>query len=81
MSLPTSTPAPMLTRPAFHHRGFELDIQGSAAGFAFAITHAGLTLHASAPSYRTATSADRAARQFVDDALGAFSYSTQALAA
>lgn len=71
----------MLTRLAFHHRGFALDIQRSNAGFAFAISHDGLTLHASEHDYRTATSADRAARQFIDDALDVFTHSTQSVAA
>ena len=71
----------MMTRLAFRHRGFALDIQNSVAGFVFAISHDGLELHASTTSYRTATSADRAARQFIDDALDVFSHSTQALAA
>ncbi|MEM1117235.1 MAG: hypothetical protein AAF594_06490 [Bacteroidota bacterium] len=60
------------TLPAFHHRGFELDIQSRGAGFAFAVSHDGLALHASAPTHRTSLSAERAARQFVDDALAPF---------
>ena len=80
--LHTPTPASMLASlPAFHHRGFELDVQGGDAGFGFAITHEGLALHASSATHPTALSAERAARQFVDDALAPFSQATQSLAA
>lgn len=71
--LHASTPAPMhASLPAFRHRGFELDIRTGGAGFTFAVSHEGLALHASEATHRSATSAERAARQFVDDALAAF---------
>lgn len=73
--------AAMMRPLAVHHRGFSLAVQTSTDGFAFAVSHEGLTLHASTPAYQTATSADRAGRRFIDDALGAFSYATQTLAA
>ncbi|HEX8386112.1 MAG TPA: hypothetical protein VF576_08010 [Rubricoccaceae bacterium] len=73
----------MPTRQTFYHRGFSLEIRRSpsGSGFSFAIAQDGLPLHTSRPDFGTAGSADRAARQFVDDALGASDYATQALAA
>ena len=74
---------PVPTRQPFHHRGFSLEIRcsPSGGGFAFAIAQDWYPLHTSRADYATAISADRAARRFVDDALGAFDYATQALAA
>jgi hypothetical protein len=76
------------TRQAFHHRGFSLEIRRSpaglgrpGAGFSFAIAQDGFPLHTSRADYGTAGSADRAGRQFIDDALGAFEHATQALEA
>ena len=81
-------PQPMLrTRSplASAHRGFAYALhragRGADARFSFTIAHRGLLLHASEPTFRTAASADRAARRFVDDALGAFDYAQHALAA
>lgn len=54
------------------HRGFELRLRSADESFGFEIGHHALTLHASAPSFRTPFAAERAARRFVDDALGAF---------
>ena len=71
-------PAPMPIRPMLRHRGFELAVldggRGGASQFGFAISHRGLQLHASTPEFRSAVSADRAARRFVDDALGVFAF-------
>lgn len=60
--------------PPLRHRGFELVVRQDAAARAlsFLVMHRGLALHASRADYRTPVSAERAARQFVDDALGAF---------
>ena len=73
----------MLARPLLRHRGFELSIRRvpGAEKFAFAITHLGLALHSSRAEFRTALSADRAARRFVDDALCVFDASPAAFAA
>ena len=72
------------SRLQLHHRGFALRIeqaQNGADGYAFAIAHRGLTLHTSGADFRTPQSAERAARVFVDDALGGFEHATQALQA
>ena len=75
-------PALMPARPALRHRGFELAVRpATGSGFAFAVLHRGLQLHASTPAFRSAVSADRAARRFVDDALGVFAYGEAAAAA
>ena len=87
-------PAPSVpTRQVFCHRGFSLAIRrsdasaggtqagGRPAGYAFTIAQNGYTLHTSRADFATAGSADRAARCFVDDALGAFDVATQALEA
>lgn len=67
--------------PRYSHRGFALDLRHDEAGFAFTISHLGLALHASEPTHRTSHSAERAARQFVDDALTPFAQHTEAYAA
>ena len=53
------------------HRGFSLRLCQAGTGFSVAIEHLGLTLHTES-GHRSAFSAERAARQFVDDALGVF---------
>lgn len=68
-------------RPAFYHRGFALEIRRVRSGYAFAIAQGEFSLHTSRPDYATPQSADRAARRFVDDALGAYDYATQAIEA
>ena len=78
MSLFHAAMSPSL--PACFHRGFDLDVQSRGTGFAFTVTHDGLALHVSDPAHRTALSAERAARQFVDDALGVFEQETPAYA-
>ena len=80
---PAPRPAPMPARPLLRHRGFEFAVRPGPGGapFAFAISHRGLQLHASTPEFRSAVSADRAARRFVDDALGVFAYGEAAAAA
>ena len=65
----------------FVHRGFELRLRTAADTFAFEIGHHDLTLHASPAAYRTPHAAERAARRFVDDALGAFEVASSRLAA
>ena len=80
--VPAALPAPSVpTRQTFHHRGFSLEIHRGVAGYAFAILQGQHTLHASRADFGTPGSADRAARRFVDDALGAFELATQAIAA
>ena len=76
-------PAPMPAFPTLRHRGFEFAVRPSddPERFAFAVLHRGLQLHASTPEFRSAISADRAARQFVDDALGVFAYGEAAAVA
>ena len=82
MPQPTSSSSTPLTSA---HRGFVYALHRSAGDgemrFAFSIAHLGLELHASRATFRSAASADRAARQFVDDALGAFAHAERALAA
>ena len=69
----TPLPSPMPTRTPLRHRGFDFAVRPGPGGtFAFAVSHRGLPLHASGAEFRSAVSADRAARQFVDDALGVF---------
>ncbi|MEO0559872.1 MAG: hypothetical protein AAF170_17015 [Bacteroidota bacterium] len=68
------------------HRGFVYALHRKEADtkqvrFAFSIAHRGLRLHTSEAEYRSPAAADRAARQFVNDALGAYDYATHALAA
>ena len=81
--MPTVSYSPLvsLDRSVFAHRGFELRLRANASTFAFEIGHHDLTLHASASDYQTPHAAERAARRFVDDALGAFSAASEALAA
>ncbi|MDT0632308.1 hypothetical protein RQM47_06620 [Rubrivirga sp. S365] len=73
----------MPARPILRHRGFDVVVQSVPEGtrFAFAVLHRGLQLHASTPEFRSAVSADRAARRFVDDALGVFAFGEAAAAA
>ena len=64
------------------HRGFALrieQVQDGSDGYAFRIESRGLALHTSGADYRTPQSAERAARLFVDDALGGFEHATRAL--
>ena len=80
--MPSALAAPPVpTRHTFHHRGFSLQIRRVEAGYAFTIRQGGSELHTSRAEFGTAVSADRAARQFVDDALVSFEFATQALAA
>ncbi|WP_412060537.1 hypothetical protein [Rubrivirga sp. IMCC45206] len=65
----------------FAHRGFELRLLPAADAFAFEIGHHALTLHRSDASFRTPFAAERAARQHVDAALGAFDAAHRTLAA
>ena len=58
-------------RAPLSHRGFHLRPHPAGAGFAVVIEHLGLALHTES-GHRSAFSAERAARQFVDDALGVF---------
>lgn len=71
-------------RPTLYHQGFALRIdqaQDGSDGYAFAIQHRALTLYASPADFRTPQSAERAARVFVDDALGSYDVATSALEA
>ena len=74
---PRTMPSPLTV----FHRGFALQIRHSATAFGFVIEHAGLALHRSATDFHTAGAADRAARRFIDDALGSFEVASEALAA
>ena len=69
------------SRVVFAHRGFQLRLRAEAGTFAFEVRDHELSLHTSAPDFRSAHAAERAARRFVDDALGAFTAATKALAA
>lgn len=73
----------MPARPMLRHRGFDVVVQSGPQGahFAFAVSHRGLQLHASTPEFRSAVSADRAARRFVDDALSVFAFGEAGAAA
>ena len=65
-----------------HHRGFALRLEQAQDGsdrYSFSIESRGYTLHTSASDFRTAQSAERAARVFVDDALGGYERATRAL--
>ena len=78
----SSLPSPLTSA----HRGFvyalhRMEAETSETRFAFTIAHRGLRLHTSSADFRSPSAADRAARQFVDDALGAFEYASHALAA
>ena len=80
--MPSALPAPPVpTRHTFHHRGFSLEIRRAPAGYAFELRQGADTLHTSRADFATPISADRAARQFVDDALFSFEFATQALEA
>ena len=59
------------TRTPLHHRGFRLQPYRAETGYSVAIEHLGLTLHTES-GHRSAFAAERAARQFVDDALCVF---------
>ncbi|PAP76584.1 hypothetical protein [Rubrivirga marina] len=69
------------SRAVFAHRGFQLRLRAEAGTFAFEIRDRDLTLHTSAPDFRSPHAAERAARRFVDDALGAFAAASNAYAA
>lgn len=69
---------------ALRHRGFALAIgttpgRFGAHSFRYTIRHHGDILHQSDGAYGSAESADRAARLFIDDALGAFDAATHSL--
>ena len=77
-------PVPTVTsaRSSYGHRGFDLRLcPGGSGQFAFEVGHLGLTLHASEAAFRTPVSAERAARRFVDDALGSYDHAARSLAA
>ena len=75
------TPSTPMSAPlTLSHRGFALQIRFEGEAYGYAIEHAGLPLHAAA-DFRSAGAADRAARRFIDDALGAFAHAEAELAA
>lgn len=83
MPQPTSPFTSSLTSA---HRGFiyalhRMEADTDEVRFAFSIAHRGLRLHTSSADFRSPSAADRAARQFVNDALGAYDHATHALAA
>lgn len=68
------------------HRGFALTLRRMPGrfgpdSFGYVIHHDGLVLHESGGDYRAASSAARAARRFVDDALEAFDHASLRLEA
>lgn len=68
-------------RLVLRHRGFDLTVERAndgSDGYGFAISHRGLTLHASPAEFRTPQSAERSGRVFIDDALSGFDYATRA---
>ena len=76
-----SPPVPS-DRAPYRHRGFDIRLcVGDGGAFSFDVAHVGLTLHASDAAFRSPVSAERAARRFVDDALGAYAHASGALAA
>ena len=89
MSLPVSPSASRALRPVpvnlvFQHRGFHLRVDRAAGrfgpqSFSFTIDHLDAPLHQSAADFGSAESADRAARQFIDEALGSFEYAYEHL--
>jgi hypothetical protein len=86
MHAPATPDAEMTLRTPLSHRGFSLTIRRAAGMdgdgvFAYTVVHQGLPLHRSRADYRSATAADRAARRFIDDALGAFEAATSRIAA
>jgi len=69
---------------ALFHRGFKLAVRATPGrfgdrSFGFTIRHHGDVLHQSEGAYGSAEAADRAARRFIDDALGAFDRATHQL--
>lgn len=69
-------------RLLLRHRGFDLEVEQAtdgSDGYGFAISHRGLTLHASPAEYRTPQSAERSGRVFIDDALSGFEHATRSL--
>ena len=74
----------MLVTPVFRlsHRCFRLTLlaRPDGARFAFRVGAGGHTLHTSRASYRSAPSAERAARRFVDEALQAWAWAEAAAA-
>lgn len=77
MSLSLSAAAVSASPLTVYHRGFAVWLRRmhgrfGAGSFGYVIRHRGLVLHASGGAYGSAASAARAARRFVDDALGAF---------
>ncbi|NNF59673.1 MAG: hypothetical protein HKN04_15665 [Rhodothermaceae bacterium] len=89
MSVPASPLAPRTLRPVpinlvFQHRGFQFRVARAEGrfgpqSFRYMINHLGATLHQSAADFGSAESADRAARRFIDDALGSFAYAYEHL--
>lgn len=75
-----SSPASTTTRAArglmLYHKGFDILIRHSTGRrtrpYGYTIRHQGLDLHCADGAFGSACSADRAARQFIDDALGAY---------
>lgn len=79
----TTRPLHSTLMPRLRHRGFELALrrEGGGGAFAFHVSHVGLRLYSSPPGFGTATAAERAARRFVDDALGAYGQAARSFAA
>ncbi len=86
MHVSPSPKAKMSPRSPLSHRGFNLNICRSMGldgdgVFAYTVAHHDLALHRSRADFRSAGAADRAARRFIDDALGAFDHAATSLAA
>lgn len=83
LSSPTRSAMPRAARGlTLHHKGFDILIrQASRTGerpYGYTIRHQGLDLHRIDGTFGAAASADRAARQFIDDALGAYGFAQDA---
>ncbi len=75
-SFPTTTPSRAM---ALRHREFDLTIRTVEGRFgeqsyAYSVLHNGHVLHESGGDYGSASAADKAARQLIDDALCMFDH-------
>jgi hypothetical protein len=73
----------MSVTPVFRlsHRCFRLTVLAAGPRFAFRVLDGEAALHTSRAAYRSAASAERAARRFVDDALRAWTWAEAAAGA
>lgn len=69
---------------SLRHRGFDITIQMKqgrygANSYGYTVLHLGHILHDSGGDFGTASAADKAARQLIDDAVGMFDRSLEQL--